>query len=121
MGICFTKKQKSKESSSSQSKRDVPKDHPYNNSRHDTSTEANPKIAVPIDRSKYVKFVQEPLEQNYEILEKLGEGGSGSVRRARHRTSGVLRAIKSIKKSDVKNLDTLLREVEILKELVKYR
>lgn len=115
MGNCFTKNKQSKKPSSG-SKRDKPENKGSNNGKSNTHTESNKKNHI--DRSKYVKFVQEPLDQNYEILEKLGEGGNGSVSRARHKTSGVLRAIKTIKKSDVKNLDTLLREVDILKELV---
>jgi hypothetical protein len=120
MGTCFSKDKKANHSSNQRHEKNI--NQQTNKSRNDKepSGKKSTKNSLPIERSKHVKFVQEPLEQNYEILDKLGEGGNGSVRRARHRTIGVLRAIKTIKKSNVKNLDTLRREFEILMELVKF-
>jgi hypothetical protein len=121
MGICFSKDKNKKANHSSNNGHNKNKNQQISQSLNhkEERKEKSTKSSLPIDRSKHVKFVQEPLEQNYEILEKLGEGGNGSVRRARHRTIGVLRAIKTIKKSNIKNLDTLRREFEILMELVK--
>lgn len=120
MGICFSKDKKAKHPSNQTHNKNKNQQTNKNPIHKEERKEKSTKNSLLIDRSKHVKFVQEPLEQNYEILEKLGEGGNGSVRRARHRTIGVLRAIKTIKKSNIKNLDTLRREFEILMELVKF-
>ena len=111
MGICFSKDKKAKHPSNQTHNKNKNQQTNKNPIHKEERKEKSTKNSLLIDRSKHV-------EQNYEILEKLGEGGNGSVRRARHRTIGVLRAIKTIKKSNIKNLDTLRREFEILMELV---
>lgn len=43
-----------------------------------------------------------PIEDNYEILEVVGKGGFGEVRKVRHKELDVIRALKIIKKSKYK-------------------
>lgn len=44
-----------------------------------------------------------PIEKNYEILEVLGRGGYGEVKKVRHKELDVVRALKIIKKSIYKS------------------
>jgi calcium-dependent protein kinase len=53
----------------------------------------------------------------YRILEVLGTGSFGTVRKCQDRTTGELLAIKTIKKARVDNVENLRREIEILKEV----
>ena len=58
----------------------------------------------------------------YFISNSLYIGAYGQVKKAKHRKSGVHRAIKLIKKSSLstEDLRNLTNEVEILKNLVRY-
>ena len=40
-----------------------------------------------------------PIEKNYEILEVIGKGGFGEVKRVKHKQLDIMRALKIIKKS----------------------
>jgi len=51
----------------------------------------------------------------YELSEKVGEGGFGTVHSARHRRTGEVVAIKAIHNDKVKEPEELQREVEFLK------
>ena len=54
------------------------------------------------------------------LLERLGKGGFGEVRKGIHKASGIKRAIKMVHKTDLKDeeKDRLIDEVETLKNLV---
>eukprot|EP00549_Striatella_unipunctata_P020262 CAMPEP_0118682268 /NCGR_PEP_ID=MMETSP0800-20121206/5396_1 /TAXON_ID=210618 ORGANISM="Striatella unipunctata, Strain CCMP2910" /NCGR_SAMPLE_ID=MMETSP0800 /ASSEMBLY_ACC=CAM_ASM_000638 /LENGTH=361 /DNA_ID=CAMNT_0006578649 /DNA_START=41 /DNA_END=1127 /DNA_ORIENTATION=- len=54
------------------------------------------------------------ITKKYELLETLGEGTFGVVRKGRNRKTGELFAIKTILKSRVPNLSLLKKEVDIL-------
>jgi calcium-dependent protein kinase len=53
----------------------------------------------------------------YELLEVLGSGAFGVVRKCRNRETGELAACKTIDKARVENLQNLTREIEMLKEV----
>ncbi|CAJ1344016.1 unnamed protein product [Effrenium voratum] len=58
------------------------------------------------------------IEERYEIDKvKLGEGGFGTVRRARDKETGARRAVKFIVKSGVANVDHLRREIQITQKM----
>ena len=53
----------------------------------------------------------------YELLEILGTGGFGVVRKCRNKKTGELAACKTIIKANVDNVEHLKREIELLKEV----
>eukprot|EP00434_Breviolum_minutum_P038419 symbB.v1.2.034079.t1/scaffold4334.1/size41036/2 len=58
------------------------------------------------------------IEERYEIEKtKLGEGGFGTVSRARDKATNVRRAVKLIMKAHVQNVDLLRKEIEITQKL----
>ncbi len=44
-----------------------------------------------------------PIEENYDILETIGKGGYGEVKKVYHRQLGVVRALKIINKTKYKD------------------
>lgn len=59
-----------------------------------------------------------PIEINYEILEIIGKGGFGEVKKVRHKELDVIRALKVIKKSRYKSpseLKLIKNEIAIMK------
>lgn len=57
------------------------------------------------------------LNEEYELLKLVGKGGYGSVYKARHRRTGIQRAIKSMSKLDPETMQTFVDEVETLIKL----
>jgi len=58
------------------------------------------------------------LDEFYEVVEKvLGEGSFGSVRKCRKKDTGQWRAVKTISKKRVKNVDRFTEEMNIMKLL----
>jgi len=56
------------------------------------------------------------IQDFYDIdKKKLGEGSYGSVSKAKNKSTGAVRAIKSIAKAQMKNLDRFKQEIEIMK------
>ncbi|EAR83167.2 plant dual-specificity MAP kinase kinase family domain protein (macronuclear) [Tetrahymena thermophila SB210] len=55
--------------------------------------------------------------QNYEILEKIGEGGSSVVKQCRNKKSGQLLVVKIIKYSDTERVFSIIQEGRILSGL----
>ena len=54
---------------------------------------------VRIDRQKaIIKVEEKSIADVYEIREQIGQGGYGKVYRAVHRESGIVRAVKRIRK-----------------------
>ena len=59
-----------------------------------------------------------PIEKNYEILEVIGQGGFGQVKKCKHKELDVIRALKVIKKSRYKSpaeLKMIKNEIAIMK------
>lgn len=57
------------------------------------------------------------IEENYKVLNKLGRGAFGSVFKIVHKTTGIIRAMKVIRKDCIKYQDDeklFLKEIEIL-------
>ena len=57
------------------------------------------------------------ITRKYDLLNVLGAGTFGVVRRCRRKTGGELFAVKTILKSKVPDLNILKREIEILQEV----
>jgi len=58
------------------------------------------------------------LTQFYNVeAAKIGQGSYGSVTRGTNKATGAVRAIKTISKSQVKNIDRFRQEISIMKEL----
>lgn len=53
----------------------------------------------------------------YELMEVLGSGAFGTVRKCKNRKTGQLAACKTIDKAQVDNVETLQREIDLLKEV----
>lgn len=47
-----------------------------------------------MNKGKAIIKVKKAIGEEYELFEKLGEGGYGRVYRARHKKTGAIRAIK---------------------------
>ena len=68
----------------------------------------------------FITKVETNIEDTYKILCKLGKGSFGSVYKVMHIKSGLIRAMKVIKKESVKFQDDdkkFLKEIEILIQL----
>jgi serine/threonine protein kinase len=51
-----------------------------------------------MDKGKAITQLKKAIGEEYELFEKLGEGGYGRVYRARHKKTGAIRAIKQIRR-----------------------
>ncbi|CAE7177967.1 CPK12 [Symbiodinium necroappetens] len=67
------------------------------------------------ERVRDSALVNESIHNLYEFLNVVGEGGFGTVHRAKHRRTGEIVAIKSISKDKLKDEEALQMEVEFLK------
>lgn len=59
-----------------------------------------------------------PIEINYEIMEVIGKGGFGEVKKVKHKELDVIRALKVIKKSRYKTaseIKMIKNEIAIMK------
>jgi serine/threonine protein kinase len=77
--------------------------------------------SVDIDYRNFVTATKANLNHIYKVEKLIGEGASGFVYEGRHRVTGELRAIKTINRRNLNDLqqESIRREVEILKTLVK--
>jgi calcium-dependent protein kinase len=65
-----------------------------------------------------VSHRRNPIEVNYEVLEVIGKGGYGEVKKVKHKELDVIRALKVIKKSRYKSaaeLKMIKNEISIMK------
>ena len=109
----------------SQNKENIPDN---NNNNENQSKSTKPKSSIQSDissfefnKSKLINYSQGNPDNSYIYLVKIGEGSYGSVFKVRHRDTGIIRAIKMIKKptktySQWLNED-ILKEIELLKSL----
>eukprot|EP00347_Sterkiella_histriomuscorum_P024166 403332075 len=76
------------------------------------------KSNVLINSRMLVSERRNPIEINYEILEHIGQGGFGEVKKVRHKELNIIRALKIIKKSKYKStaeLKMIKNEIAIMK------
>lgn len=79
------------------------------------------RASVIITRSCFVRQVTGHITTHYNILGKLGKGGYGVVRKAKHRETKIMRAVKIVPMTNLEDgkLQKMRKEVEILKNLVR--
>ena len=71
-----------------------------------------------IKKETMIKQNQQAFKEVYkQQKEPLGSGGFGTVYKCRHRQSQQTRAVKVVPKKKIKNMQTFLQEIEILKKL----
>ena len=76
------------------------------------------KLNIVINPRMLVSERRNPIEKNYEVLEVIGSGGYGEVKKVRHKELDVIRALKIIKKSRYKSaaeLKLIKNEIAIMK------
>lgn len=76
-------------------------------------------IKLKIDKSLFMLEQKGKIKARYRVLETLGKGSYGEVKKIQHKASGEYRAMKIICKEDVSQqyVDSLLNEIDILKQL----
>ena len=77
------------------------------------------KRTLTLNQSNYINKNTTAIDEEYELLKELGEGGFGKVLLARHKASGSERAVKIIRKDSL-GMDSyqhLMDEIEILKNV----
>ena len=65
-----------------------------------------------------VSHRRNPIEVNYEVMEVIGKGGYGEVKKVKHKELDVIRALKVIKKTRYKSqaeLKMIKNEISIMK------
>jgi calcium-dependent protein kinase len=61
------------------------------------------KLNICINPRQLVSERVNPIEKNYEVLETIGQGGYGEVKKVRHKDLDVIRALKIIRKTKYRN------------------
>jgi len=78
----------------------------------------NRKLNIIINPRMLVSERRNPIEINYEVLEIIGQGGFGVVKKVKHKQLDVIRALKIIRKSKYKSsaeLKTIKNEIALMK------
>ena len=72
-----------------------------------------------IDKAMFVNEQKGKIKNKYRVLETIGKGSYGEVKKIQYKTSGELRAMKIISKDEVSKeyVQSLLNEIDILKQL----
>jgi calcium-dependent protein kinase len=69
-----------------------------------------------IEHAKFIIDNPGKLHEFYDVdKKKLGEGSYGAVSKATNKSTGVVRAVKSISKAQMKNMDRFKQEIAIMK------
>jgi serine/threonine protein kinase len=72
-------------------------------------------LMAPISNAIFFKhFNKKELKEDYIVGKVIGQGAYGKVKLATHKKSGMVRAVKQIRKKMVENQEDLFQEVEIL-------
>jgi calcium-dependent protein kinase len=85
--------------------------------REETKKQSKIITSENIKIKNLITKVEQKVEENYKILNKLGKGSFGSVFKVLHIHTGIIRAMKVIKKETLAYQDddqTFLKEIEIL-------
>ena len=77
--------------------------------------QGNHRLAI--EKKMFINEHKGRVKNDYEILELLGTGSFGEVKKVVHKKTRDVRAMKSIKKENCENVEALVNEVEILKGL----
>lgn len=79
----------------------------------------NPNFKLKIDKSVFVHEQKGKIKAKYRILDTLGKGSYGEVKRIQHKNTGEYRAMKIIQKEEVSKefVQSLLNEIDILRQL----
>jgi serine/threonine protein kinase len=75
---------------------------------------------LPIISNNFIRQKNGRIEDDYQFIKNLGEGGYGKVIKASHKKTGMIRAIKFIPKNNLKfgyTDEDIFREIEILRNL----
>jgi calcium-dependent protein kinase len=78
----------------------------------------NRKLNIIINPRMLVSERRNPIEINYEVLEVIGQGGFGVVKKVKHKELDVIRALKIIRKSKYKSnaeLKMIKNEISVMK------
>jgi calcium-dependent protein kinase len=78
----------------------------------------NRKLNIIINPRMLVSERRNPIEINYEVLEIIGQGGFGVVKKVKHKELDVVRALKIIKKSKYKTnaeIKMIKNEIAVMK------
>jgi calcium-dependent protein kinase len=70
-----------------------------------------------LKRQWFITSKTAEINQEYILADEIGSGGYGKVYKAQHKESGVTRAVKIIQKDKVKDYNTFITELNILKNL----
>lgn len=72
-----------------------------------------------IHKSVFVTEQKGKIKSKYRILETIGKGSYGEVKKIVYKNTGEVRAMKIIRKDDVSQefMESLVNEIEILKQL----
>ena len=68
--------------------------------------------------AQYRSENKDKLEERYEVLEAIGKGGFGLVRRIQDKSTGVCRALKTMQKAKCQDPREFSGEIKILQKLV---
>ena len=71
-----------------------------------------------ITKSLFIQYKEGLIEKDYDILETVGSGAFATVKKVIHKITKQTRALKIIKKSEEEDQKNLIREVNILSNLV---
>ena len=72
------------------------------------------KKTIKVDKGDFIRIKADIFFDEYELKEKLGEGGYSCVYKVLQRKTNYLRAVKAIKKKNV-DKNEFLNEIEVLK------
>jgi serine/threonine protein kinase len=80
-------------------------------------SKTKPIFKLKIDKSVFVHEQKGKIKARYRVLETLGKGSYGEVKKIQHKATGEYRAMKIIRKEDVTQqyMDSLINEIDILK------
>lgn len=86
----------------------------------DNETETSVKKNNRIHKASFVKLSHGLVQDSYDTIKILGEGGFGKVYLVKDKRTNVLKAMKEVAKSTFEMDQKVIEEIAILKELVNF-